>query len=162
LLIVDEVQTGFGRTGAFLAVDHFNITPDLICLAKSIGGGVPMGAVLLNERLDQLPKGIHGSTFGGNPLACAAGMAALDILEEENLVQKSKGLGEYFIYELVKIESPLIREVRGKGLMVGMELKTKVMPIIRKFQENGVLVLPTGMTVIRFLPPLVITLQPNG
>lgn len=157
LLIVDEVQTGFGRTGAFLAIDHFKITPDLICLAKSIGGGVPMGAVLLNERLDQLPKGIHGSTFGGNPLACAAGLAALDILEAENLVQKSKELGEYFINEILKIESPLIREVRGKGLMVGLELKTKVMPIIRKFQEKGVLVLPTGMSVIRFLPPLVIT-----
>ncbi len=157
LLIIDEVQTGFGRTGAFLALDHFDITPDLICMAKSIGGGVPIGAVMLHERLDQLPKGIHGSTFGGNPLACASGLAALDILEEENLVQNAKVLGDYFIEELLKIESPLIRDVRGKGLMVGLELKTKVMPFIKKLQEKGVLVLPTGMTVIRFLPPLVIS-----
>lgn len=157
LLVIDEVQTGFGRTGAFLALDHFDITPDLICLAKSIGGGVPMGAVLLHGKLAHLPKGIHGSTFGGNPLACAAAMAALDILEDENLVQKANDLGADFIEALSQIQSPLIREVRGKGLMVGLELKTKVMPFIKKLQEKGVLVLPAGMTVIRFLPPLVIT-----
>lgn len=156
LLIVDEVQTGVGRTGAFLASHHFETSPDMICMAKSIAGGMPMGAVLINEKLGKLPKAVHGSTFGGNPLACALGLETINIVEAEGLCQNTVELGVYFIDALKQIDSPLIREVRGMGLMVGVELKTKVAPVIREMQALGVLVLPAGMTVVRFLPPLVI------
>lgn len=154
MLIIDEVQSGFGRTGKFLALDHYQIDPDLICLAKSIAGGMPMGAVLLQEKMGKMPKAIHGSTFGGNPLACALGIATLSILEDEGLIQNAAHLGGEFILALQAIQSPLMREVRGKGLMVGVDLKVKVMPLIRKLQDYGILALPSGMTVLRFLPPL--------
>ena len=157
LLIIDEVQTGFGRTGKLFACEHFDLEPDLLCLAKSIGAGVPMGAVLIGERVGELSQGIHGSTFGGNPLACAAALAALDILEGEQLPQKTAELGAYFLAELQKIDSPLIREIRGLGLMIGIELKQKVSPYIQELTKRGVLALPAGLTVLRFLPPLVIT-----
>ena len=156
LLIIDEIQTGFGRTGKMFALEHFNLQPDLLCLAKSIAGGVPMGAVLLGERVAALSPGIHGSTFGGNPLAAAASLAALNALEEEGLPQRAAELGTYLIDELNKIDSPLIRGVRGMGLMVGVELKQKVAPYIAALTERGILALPAGLTVIRLLPPLVI------
>ena len=125
MFIVDEVQTGFGRTGKMFASEHYGLEPDLMSLAKSIAGGVPMGAALIGERVGQLPSQVHGSTFGGNPLAAAASLAAIGYLEENNLPQRSLELGAWFKSELMKIESPLIREVRGLGLMVGIELKTK-------------------------------------
>ncbi len=157
LLIIDEVQTGFGRTGKLFACEHYGIEPDLLCLAKSIAGGVPMGAVLIGERVGALSPGIHGTTFGGNPLACAAALSALDILADEQLPNRAAELGAYFLAQLEQIESPLIRGVRGMGLMIGIELRQKVSPYIKALMEHGILALPAGMTVLRFLPPLVIT-----
>ncbi len=157
LLIIDEIQTGFGRTGKLFALEHFELQPDLLCLAKSIAGGVPMGAVLLGKRVTELSPGIHGSTFGGNPLAAAAALATLNALENEQLPQRAAQLGAYLLRELNKIESPLIRGVRGMGLMVGIEIKQKVAPYIAALAERGVLALPAGLTVIRLLPPLVIS-----
>ena len=156
LLILDEIQTGFGRTGALFAFQHYGLQPDLLCLAKSIGGGIPMGAALFQERLGELPQSVHGSTFGGNPLACAASLAAIDFIETNHLVERSKELGGWFQAELSKIQSPLIREVRGKGLMVGIELKQKVTPFLHELMGRGIMALPAGLTVLRFLPPLVI------
>ncbi len=156
LLIVDEVQTGFGRTGRMFACEHYGLEPDLLCLAKSIAGGLPMGATLIGERTGTLPPQTHGSTFGGNPLACAASLAAIDYLQDNHLPERAAELGEWFIGELQKIESPLIREVRGLGLMVGIELKQKVTPYLQAMMTRGVLALPAGLTVMRFLPPLVI------
>jgi len=157
LLILDEVQTGFGRTGKLFALEHFNLKPDILCLAKSIASGIPMGATLIGNRVKQLTPGIHGSTFGGNPIAISAAMATLEVLQEEKLEKRAEALGKYLIDELKKLESPLIRDVRGLGLMVGIELRQKATPYIKKLTEQGVLVLSAGMTVIRLLPPLVIT-----
>lgn len=157
LLIIDEVQTGFGRTGKMFAHQHYGLQPDILCLAKSIGGGIPMGAALLSANMKELQPQVHGSTFGGNPLACAASLAAIGYLEENHLPEHAAELGEWFKAQLASIQSPLIREVRGKGLMVGIELKQKVTPYLQKLMENGVMALPAGLTVMRFLPPLVIT-----
>jgi acetylornithine/LysW-gamma-L-lysine aminotransferase len=156
MLIVDEVQTGFGRTGAMFACEHFGLGPDLLCLAKSMAGGLPMGAVLFGERVGVLPPQVHGSTFGGYPLACAAALAAIDYLEAEHLPEHAAELGAWFLARLGQIKSPLIREVRGLGLMVGIELKQKVTPYLQALMAQGVLALPAGLTVMRFLPPLVI------
>lgn len=159
LLIVDEVQTGFGRTGKMFAVQHTGVTPDLLCCAKSLAGGVPIGAVLIGQAVKNLAPGGHGSTFGGNPLSCAAGAAALEAIEEENLPGQAAEKGAYLMEKLRQIQSPLIREVRGLGLMVGIELKQKVQPYIKAMQARHILVLNAGMTVIRLLPPLVITVE---
>ncbi len=156
LLIIDEVQTGFGRTGRMFALEHFDLQPDMLVLAKSMGGGVPLGAVLIGERVGQLAPGVHGSTFGGNPLAAAAGIAALDALVQEDLPRRAARLGDYLLGRLREIDSPLIREIRALGLMVGIEIKQKVAPYLAAMGENGVLALSAGLTVIRLLPPLVI------
>ncbi len=155
LLIIDEVQTGFGRTGTMFACEQF-VVPDMLCLAKSLAGGIPMGAVLCNDRI-KVPVKSHTSTFGGNPTACAAALASVDVIEKEGLVEKSKILGDYFLQELRRIESDKIREIRGLGLMLGIELKEKAGPYVQKLMEKGVIVLLAGATVIRLLPPLVIT-----
>jgi acetylornithine/LysW-gamma-L-lysine aminotransferase len=157
LLIIDEVQTGFGRTGRMFALEHFGLQPDLLTVAKSFGGGVPLGAVLIGERAGPLSPGLHGSTFGGNPLAAAAGIAALEALVKEDLPGRAAELGAYLLARLGEIESPLIREIRGLGLMVGIEIKQKVAPFLAAMSENGVLALSAGLSVIRLLPPLVIT-----
>ncbi len=156
LLILDEVQTGFGRTGAMFAFQRYGLEPDLVCVAKSLGAGVPVGAILIGERLGELPPRVHGSTFGGNPLACATALAVLDVIEEEGLAARAEALGAKFRAALAELGSPLVREVRGLGLMVGVELKRKVAPVVEALFRRGVLALPTGTTVIRFLPPLVI------
>ena len=156
LLILDEVQTGFGRTGKLFAHQHYGLQPDLLCLAKSIAGGLPMGATLLAGHLGPLPSQSHGSTFGGNPLACAASLAALDEIENKDLANRTAELGSWFRDQLAQIDSPLIREVRGLGLMVGIELRQKVTPYLQALMSKGVLALPAGLTVMRFLPPLVI------
>ncbi len=155
LLIIDEIQTGFCRTGKMFAVDHFNLTPDILCVAKAIAGGVPMGAVLCSEKI-AIPIGKHGSTFGGNPLACAAGIAAIDFMQQNQLAQQAQEKGNYFLNGLRKMRSDKIREVRGMGLMVGVELKEKVKPYLLKLINQGVLTLPAGATILRFLPPLII------
>jgi acetylornithine/LysW-gamma-L-lysine aminotransferase len=157
LLILDEVQAGLGRTGKMFAFQHSGITPDIVCLAKSLAGGLPMGAVLFGEAVRNLAPGLHGSTFGGNPLACAAALAALTVLQEEDLPGQAAAKGAYLMEELKSIESPLIREVRGLGLMVGIELKQKVAPYLQALQERRILALNAGLTTIRLLPPLVIT-----
>jgi acetylornithine/LysW-gamma-L-lysine aminotransferase len=157
MLILDEVQTGFARTGMMFACQHYDLQPDLICLAKSIAGGLPMGATLIGERVGQLPAMAHGTTFGGNPLVCAASLAALDYIEANHLSDRAAELGAWFIERLKQIQSPLIREVRGLGLMVGIELKQKVTPYLQALMGHGVLALPAGLTVLRFLPPLIIT-----
>jgi predicted acetylornithine/succinylornithine family transaminase/N-acetyl-ornithine/N-acetyl-lysine deacetylase len=160
LLIIDEVQTGFGRTGRLFACEHHNLQPDILCLAKSLAGGVPMGAIGLGQRVmesGRLTKSVHGSTFGGNPLACAAALATLDILEEEKLVERAVELGEYTLQRLQAIRSPLIREVRGRGLLIGIELNRRVQPYLEALCERGILALPAGPNVLRLLPPLVIT-----
>ncbi len=155
LLIMDEVQTGFGRTGTMFACQQF-VTPDLLCLAKSLAGGIPMGAVLCNDRVS-VPLKSHTSTFGGNPTACAAALASIDVIESEHLVQNAKTLGDYFRKQLQGIESRKIREIRGLGLMIGLELKEKAGPYVQKLMDKGVIVLLAGATVIRLLPPLVIS-----
>ena len=156
LLVVDEVQTGFGRTGKMFATEHYGIEPDLIALAKSIAGGLPMGAVLIGDHIRQLEPQTHGTTFGGNPLVCSAANAAIDYMVENNLSARAAELGEYTMGLLKRIESPLIREVRGLGLLIGVELKVKVTPILQALMERGVLALPAGPNVLRLLPPLVI------
>jgi acetylornithine/LysW-gamma-L-lysine aminotransferase len=159
LLIVDEIQTGFGRTGKMFAIQHFGVTPDLLTCAKSLAGGVPMGAVLIGPNIKNLVPGVHGSTFGGNPLSCAAANAALDVIKEEDLPGQAAAKGAYLLEKLKKIESPNIREVRGLGLMVGIEMKQKVAPYIKILQEKKIIALNAGMTVIRLLPPLVISYE---
>ncbi|GAB4505497.1 MAG: aspartate aminotransferase family protein [Anaerolineales bacterium] len=159
LLVIDEVQTGFGRTGRMFAFQHYDVLPDMLCVAKSLAGGVPMGAVLLSPAVQNLTPGAHASTFGGNPLACAAALAALTAIEEEDLPRQAAEKGAYLMDKLRQIESPLIREVRGLGLMVGIELKQKVAPYLKALQERRILALNAGPTVIRLLPPLVITYE---
>ena len=159
LLIVDEIQTGFGRTGKMFAVQHYGVTPDLLTCAKSLAGGVPMGAVLIGANIKNLVPGVHGSTFGGNPLSCAAANAALDVILGEDLPGQAAAKGAYLMEKLKKIESPNIREVRGIGLMIGIEMKQKVAPYIKTLQEKKIIALNAGMTVIRLLPPLVITYE---
>jgi acetylornithine/LysW-gamma-L-lysine aminotransferase len=157
LLIIDEVQSGLGRTGKMFAFQHSNTTPDIVCIAKSLAGGLPMGAVLFGDSVKNLTPGLHGSTFGGNPLACAAALAALSAILEEDLPGQAAAKGAYLLEELKSIESPLIREVRGLGLMVGIELKQKVTPYLAALQDRHILALNAGLTTIRLLPPLVIT-----
>ncbi len=163
LLIVDEVQTGFGRTGRMFASQHHDLRPDLMCVAKSIAGGLPMGAVLIGPRVGDLPKKVHGTTFGGNPLACAAALATIHTVEAEHLPQRAAELGARLMDGLKSIPSPLIRQVRGLGLMVGLELKGKSAPYLARLAEPvnglGVLALAAGATVMRFLPPLVISVE---
>ncbi|HZT98862.1 MAG TPA: [LysW]-lysine hydrolase [Ktedonobacteraceae bacterium] len=159
LLIVDEVQTGFGRTGRLFASHHYDLQPDILCLAKSLAGGVPIGAICLGERVmasGRITKGVHGSTFGGNPLACAAALTTLDILEGEALPERAARLGAYALERLGALRTPLIREVRGRGLLLGIELSRRVQPYLEALLERGVLALQAGSNVIRLLPPLVI------
>ncbi|HEY5118108.1 MAG TPA: acetylornithine/succinylornithine family transaminase [Anaerolineales bacterium] len=157
LLIFDEVQTGFGRTGRMFAYQHYGLQPDFVALAKSIGGGIPMGAILIGDRVRTLEPAIHANTFGGNPVTSAAAVAAMDVYEEEKIPEKAAELGKYLMAKLQALSSPLIREVRGLGLIVGIEIKQKVAPYIAALAEHGVLALPAGINVIRLLPPLVIT-----
>jgi acetylornithine/LysW-gamma-L-lysine aminotransferase len=159
LLIIDEIQTGFGRTGKMFAIQHYGVTPDLLTCAKSLAGGVPMGAVLIGHNIKNLVPGVHGSTFGGNPLSCAAANAALDVMKDEDLPGQAAAKGAYLMEKLKKIESPNIREVRGLGLMIGIEMKQKVAPYIKSLQDRKIIALNAGMTVIRLLPPLVITYE---
>ena len=159
LLVIDEVQTGFGRTGKMFAYQHTAITPDLLCCSKSLAGGIPMGAVLIGEQVKNLVPGTHGSTFGGNPLSCAAAVASLSVMAEENLSQQAAEKGAYLMKKLQAIQSPNLREVRGLGLMIGIEMKQKVTPYLKALQEKHIIALNAGMTVIRLLPPLVITYE---
>ena len=155
-LIIDEVQTGFGRTGKLFACEHFDIRPDILCLSKAIAGGFPMGAVLCSDKV-KVSQGKHGTTFGGNPLACAVSLATINFILSENLVQEADEKGKYFRENFLKHDLNPVREVRQFGLMIGIELKEKVQKYITELQNNGLLVIPAGPTVIRLLPPLVIS-----
>jgi len=160
LLICDEVQTGLGRTGRFFASEHFNIVPDVMCLAKAVGGGVPIGVMVAkDEVMASFKLGNHSSTFGGNPLTCAAASAAVDIVVEERLHERAAHLGKYFMAKLNELQEKyrLVREVRGMGLMIGMEFRFDVYNLILGALKQGVLVLDAGRNVLRFLPPLVIS-----
>lgn len=159
LLILDEVQTGFGRTGKMFACNHYDLTPDILCLGKAIGGGVPMGATLIGPRVQNILPMSHGSTFGGNPLAAAASLAAIRYIEDHDLPRQAAEKGQYFMDRLRQISSPKIREIRGLGLMVGVELRSKAAPYLAALMQERVLALPAGRTVLRFLPPLVISID---
>ncbi|TDM03763.1 ornithine--oxo-acid transaminase [Macrococcus carouselicus] len=159
LFIADEIQAGLGRSGKLFATDWDNVEPDMYILGKALGGGVfPISCVLANkEILEVFNAGSHGSTFGGNPLACAVSIAALDVLIDEKLSERSLELGEYFKAELQKIDNPIIKEVRGKGLFIGVELTENARPYCEQLKELGLLCKETHDTVIRFAPPLIIT-----
>jgi acetylornithine/LysW-gamma-L-lysine aminotransferase len=156
LLIIDEIQTGFGRTGRMFACEHFGVLPDILTMAKGIAGGIPMGAIGIDRRVGEIERLSHTSTFGGNPLACAAAVATINVLVDQDLPRQAAETGAYFVRRLREIENPRFREIRGLGLMIGVELKDKAGPIAQALMEKGVLVLLAGTTVLRFLPPLVI------
>ena len=160
VLIFDEIQAGLGRTGRLWACDHWNTAPDILCLAKGIAGGVPMGATLVRpDILASITKGEHSSTFGGNPISCAAGTAALKAITEDGLIENSDKMGELFKegLEELKEKHSMIREIRGKGLMIGIELKFEVKDILMGLIKKGVLMLYSGRNILRILPPLVIS-----
>jgi len=160
LLIFDEIQAGLGRTGKMWAHQHWDTAPDILCLAKGIAGGVPMGATLVRpDILDCISKGEHSSTFGGNPLSCAAGTATIQALTQDKLVENSENMGKLFRQGLdeLKEKHSVIREVRGKGLMIGIELKFEVRDILMEGIKKGLLLLYSGRNILRLLPPLVIT-----
>lgn len=159
LFIADEIQAGLGRTGKMFACEHEDIVPDMYILGKALGGGVfPISCVVADDEiLGVFEPGSHGSTFGGNPLACAVSMTALDVLVEDKLVENSAKLGDYFLSELKNINNPIIKEVRGRGLFIGVELTEAARPYCEKLKELGLLCKETHDTVIRFAPPLIIT-----
>jgi [amino-group carrier protein]-gamma-(L-lysyl/L-ornithyl)-L-glutamate aminotransferase len=161
LLILDEIQTGFGRTGRWFGFEHAGLEPDIVCMAKGLGGGFPMGAFAYTRRVrDVLAPGAHGSTFGGSPLACAAGLAALAVYRDQDLIRRSATLGEKMLSALrtALAAVSIVREVRGLGLMLAVELRTKVAPVLKTLMlDHGVIALPAGPTVLRLLPPLVIS-----
>lgn len=160
LMVIDEVQTGFGRTGRWFSFQHFDLEPDIIALAKGLGGGFPMGAVVYTEQIQEsLFAGAHGSTFGGNPLACAAGVAALSVYQD-GLIEQAKRAGDRLRAALdAAIGSRrVVREIRGQGLLIGIDLRTKAVPFLKTLMEtHKVLALPAGSTVLRLLPPLTIS-----
>ena len=156
LLIIDEIQTGFCRTGKMFAIESLGIEADIITLAKSIAGGFPMGAILCSDKI-KVEKSKHGSTFGGNPLACAAGIASIDFMLENKLWEQAEAKGKYFREKLEKLNLSKVREIRIVGLMIGIELKDKSQPVIVELLNKGIISLPAGTTVLRMLPPLVIS-----
>lgn len=160
LLVVDEVQTGMGRTGKMFAYEHFDMDPDVITLAKGLGSGMPIAAILAKEDVaNVLVPGDHGSTFGGNPLACAAALANLEVILEENLLENTRLVGTYLLNQVTELSKnyKIIKEVRGVGLMIGIEFKPQCRSIALKLLEKGLLVSCTAMHVIRLVPPLILT-----
>lgn len=160
LLILDEIQTGFGRTGKWFGHQHYGLEPDIMCLAKGLGAGFPMGAIAYTDRVHEaLFVGAHGSTFGGNPLACAAGLAAITTYQRENLIEQAAQMGEVLMGRLHEAlaKRAIVREIRGLGLMIGIELREKSGKYLKALmEEQGVLALPAGSNVLRLLPPLII------
>lgn len=156
VLIFDEVQTGF-RTGNWFACQQPGVTPDILVTSKGLGNGMPIGATIVTEKIaSALEGGVHGTTFGGNPLACAAALATLEEIERAGLLEQSDEVGTYLVEQLRGLGHPKIREVRGRGMMIGIELKGRATPVLRGLQERGVLALMAGSLVIRFLPPLIL------
>ena len=163
LLVFDEIQCGLGRTGKMFAYQHYNVEPDIMTLAKPLAGGLPLGALIAKEKAASVfQPGDHGTTFGGNPVACAAALAFLEVLEEDNLLAKCVQKGEYLKEKLEAMSQKfpdLIKEVRAIGLMVGVELTKSGTAIVQKMLEKGFLVNCTAEKVIRFLPPLIVQEQ---
>lgn len=161
LFVADEIQTGFGRTGQWFACDWENVIPDMYIFGKALGGGVlPVSAIAADQEILSLfNPGSHGSTFGGNPLACAVAVAAIEVLEEEKLIDNSLETGNYFLEKLRQIDSPVIREIRGKGLFIGVELTSSARPYCEQLKKSGLLCKETHEKTIRFAPPLTITRQ---
>jgi len=160
LLIFDEIQAGLGRTGKMWAGQHWDTTPDIMCLAKGIAGGIPMGATLVREDiLACISKGEQSSTFGGNPISCAAGIASIEALTQDGLVENAARMGKLFQegLERLKEKHKIIREIRGKGLMIGVEMKFEVKDILFDGIANNLLLLYSGKNILRLLPPLVIS-----
>jgi len=159
LFIADEVQTGLGRTGRMFACEWENVVPDIYVMGKALGGGVlPVSAIAANENImNVFTPGSHGSTFGGNPLACAVSLASLDVIEDENLVDRSIKVGEYFVNSLKALENTAIKEVRARGLFIGVELNKPARSYCEALMDLGVLCKETQENTIRFAPPLVIT-----
>lgn len=158
VFIVDEVQTGFGRCGTLFAHELFDVKPDIMTMAKGIGGGVPMGGILATEKVaSAFVPGDHGTTFGGGPLVCAAANAVLDTIVDENILDNVNEVGDYFISELKKLDKDIIADVRGKGLMIGVELTKPGAEYVDKLREAGFLINCTADKVLRFVPPLIIT-----
>lgn len=158
LLAFDEIQCGVGRTGRFLASEHAGVVPDLVTLAKGLAGGVPIGALVMTDAVaGAMPAGGHGTTFGGNPLAAAAGLAVLEEIEARDLMAHAERMGRRFREGIEALGSPRVREIRGLGLMLGVELKEKVAPVIAALRDEGLLLINAGASVIRFVPPLIIT-----
>ncbi len=160
LLIFDEIQCGLGRTGKIFAYQHYGVEPDILTIAKSLGGGIPIGAFIAKDKIaSSFKPGDHGTTFGGNPVASAAAIAYMKVLQEENLVGKCQKKGEYFKDKLKGLKEKYpekIEEVRGLGLMVGMELKEEGQEIVKKCLKEGVLINCAAKKVLRFLPPLIV------
>ena len=159
LLILDEIQTGVGRTGAWYCCQHENVRPDILTTAKALGNGIPIGACLTNTRVAEcIEPGMHGSTFGGNPLACATALAVLEIIETEKLCEKAATIGEYLITQLQTTfaKTQGVTAIRGKGLMVGIELNKPCKPLMQEALEQGLLINVTAERVIRLLPPLIL------
>ncbi len=163
LLVADEIQAGIGRTGTFFSFQHFNVEPDIVVVAKPIGGGLPLGGILANEQLAAiLEPGMHGTTFGGNPVACAAGVAVLTEIADRKLMDHATAMGNLLLAglrRLAEFHPTIVREVRGFGLMVGAELDRDADPVVAAMRERGVLVNATDRTVLRFLPPLIVTAE---
>jgi ornithine--oxo-acid transaminase len=165
LMIADEIQTGFGRTGELFACDHENAKPDMLLLGKALGGGVyPVSAVVANKSVigpDVIKPGTHGSTFGGNPIAAAVGIKSLEVHIDEHLAQRAKENGTYFMEGLKKIidrgSKVPVKEVRGKGLLMAIEFEVDARHIVEELKDNGILAKDTHSTTIRFAPPLIIT-----
>ena len=160
LLIFDEIQAGLGRTGRMWASEHWDTAPDILCIAKGIAGGVPMGVTMVRpDILDCISKGEHSSTFGGNPLSCAAGTATLQALTQDGLIDNADKMGKLFRegLERLKEKHTIIREIRGRGLMIGIELKFEVKNILMEGIEKNLLLLYSGRNILRLLPPLVIS-----
>lgn len=159
LLVCDEIQCGMGRSGKFLAAHHYNVQPDIVTLAKGLGGGVPIGAVLAKEGVaSAFDPGDHGTTFGGNPLACAVAFEILKVITQHDLINRAARLGEWAIDKLntLKEKYPVIKEVRGKGLMIGIQIDGDGKKVVGKMMEMGVLANSTANNTIRFLPPFII------
>ncbi len=156
LLAFDEVQTGLGRTGRLFAFERWGVVPDLLLLAKSLAGGVPIGATVTSSEVEARFRGTHHSTFGGSPLACAAAVAALNVLVRERLWERADRLGRDGLARLASLVGPKVREVRGLGLLIGVELRERSAPALARLESEGFLALPAGSTVVRLLPPLVI------
>ena len=162
VLIFDEIQSGMGRTGKMFAFEHFGVIPDVMTLAKALGGGMPIGAVLASEKVGSaIDWGDHGTTFGGNPLACAAALATIEAMEEEGMLKQATEKGAWLKVEVERVRSqyPEIKEIRGYGLMIGIELTVESKPVVTTMMENGVLANATAGNVIRLVPPLNIPME---